>query len=183
MGFFKNMKDELGTKTGKAIGNKLYGRFADDYKIGVNENNSAKSQLKLLREQEKIDLRRHEREMDARNQENMKDNITNFSNLLDNIKSEEKSEEEQVMSIEFDPNDINGIIKSLGNLSAYAEMWNDTSNANDKKKKSWDMRSDSDTRNMKITMAKFDMGLMLLKTNDNNNPMIGYFEEKRKGWK
>ena len=37
--------EEFGTKTGKALGNKLYGRNADDYRIGfgVQEDNHSKS--------------------------------------------------------------------------------------------------------------------------------------------
>ena len=34
--FFKNLWAELGKKTGKAIGNKLYGAYADDKRVGVN---------------------------------------------------------------------------------------------------------------------------------------------------
>ena len=34
MGFFNNVVDEFGKKTGKAIGNKLYGSNADDIRIG-----------------------------------------------------------------------------------------------------------------------------------------------------
>lgn len=34
MGFFDNLGDEFGRKTGKALGNKLYGRHADDIRVG-----------------------------------------------------------------------------------------------------------------------------------------------------
>jgi len=34
--FFKNFWTVLGKKTGKALGNKLYGAYADDKRVGVN---------------------------------------------------------------------------------------------------------------------------------------------------
>jgi len=36
MGFFKAFKNEFGKKTGKALGNKMYGAYADDKRVGVN---------------------------------------------------------------------------------------------------------------------------------------------------
>lgn len=38
MGFFENMFDEAGTKAGKAIGNKLFGKLGADETINVNTN-------------------------------------------------------------------------------------------------------------------------------------------------
>ena len=35
MGFFDNLGNEFGKKTGKAIGNKLYGKHADDIRLGA----------------------------------------------------------------------------------------------------------------------------------------------------
>jgi len=36
MSFFKALSTELGKKTGKAIGNKLFGAYADDKRVGIN---------------------------------------------------------------------------------------------------------------------------------------------------
>jgi len=36
MGFFNTALNEFGKKTGKALGNKLFGAYADDKRVGVN---------------------------------------------------------------------------------------------------------------------------------------------------
>lgn len=40
MGFLDNLGNEFGRKTGKALGNKLYGRHADDLRIGSSAQTS-----------------------------------------------------------------------------------------------------------------------------------------------
>ncbi|MBQ2703050.1 MAG: hypothetical protein IJB08_04615 [Alistipes sp.] len=44
MGFFRNMIDEAGSKTGKAIGNKLFGKYGADQTINVNTGNNTGGQ-------------------------------------------------------------------------------------------------------------------------------------------
>lgn len=57
MGFLGNMMDEAGTKTGKAIGNKLFGRYADDVRIGYGETgNDAKAQVEAESEARRLEM-------------------------------------------------------------------------------------------------------------------------------
>lgn len=46
MGFLNALMTELGKKTGKAIGNKLYGKYADDIRISYG-NVNVKSKKKV----------------------------------------------------------------------------------------------------------------------------------------
>lgn len=75
MGFFKNMANEFGTKTGKAIGNKLYGKHADDYRIGMGDRSSPQTnRMQIEREC------REEKEREEYQRKNeLKESITTVS--------------------------------------------------------------------------------------------------------
>lgn len=100
MGFLNNMADEFGKKTGKAIGNKLYGSNADDIRIGgsIGSSGGANSEAKAIVAELKA-KQKYEREQ------------------------KKELEEQTILEIEFDTNDIESIKKSLFTLSAKIEAW------------------------------------------------------------
>ena len=97
MGFFNNVVDEFGKKTGKAIGNKLYGSNADDIRIGgsigsgggANGEAQARAAEAAARKAEleaKLDFEREQiKELEVQN----------------------------ILNIEFDASDIESINKTL----------------------------------------------------------------------
>ena len=114
MGFFNNVVDEFGKKTGKAIGNKLYGSNADDIRIGgsigsgggANGEAQARAAEAAARKAEieaKMNLEREQRE---------------------------KLEVQNILDIEFDANDIDSINKAMFALSAKIEAWIDKKSSN-----------------------------------------------------
>ena len=102
MGFFGNMMDEAGAKTGKAIGNALFGKYGADESININGqvggNNAMRQQIE---EQKALEQMR----IDHANKENRD------SQLRD------------LISITFDPDSPNSIIQTLTSLAAQIDMW------------------------------------------------------------
>ena len=132
MGFFDKAVDAFGTKTGKAIGNKLYGSNADDYRIGTNRGGENENDLAL---QEKVV--KH-----GRNQK-----------LLDDV-----------LNLDLNPTDKDGIIKGLTTLSSYIDLWS---------------KNEDSEENIEAAVSKFDTGLALLSAIDPSNPMNAYFLQKK----
>lgn len=115
--FWDNAAKEFGKKTGKALGNKLYGKHADDYRkriTWVNEGRTAKPVI----DYESIERAKRstlEYEHDTK--------------LLNTI-----------IAIEFNTNDIDSVIKNLTFLSSSVDSWLTTS---DKDKKAQTMAARS----------------------------------------
>ncbi|MCB6970754.1 MULTISPECIES: hypothetical protein [Butyricimonas] len=108
MGFLDNFSNEFGKKTGKALGNKLYGRHADDLRVGSNKNLNANinhGQARSARAWHEED-----EEMDDDKIEIMK-------------QEQETKFLESMMNIEFNCNNKDEIVKTLTTLSSYVDMW------------------------------------------------------------
>lgn len=115
MGFFDNLGNEFGKKTGKAIGNKLYGKHADDIRVAsrsdINANINSRGakqceeDLEYLKEKERI------------RQETLK--LEQDTKVLNDI-----------INIEFNPLDKDNIIKDLTTLSANVDTMLEESNRN-----------------------------------------------------
>ena len=97
MGFLNNFADEFGAKTGKALGNKLFGKHADDYRIGFGESEQSgggatKRDLELaeleakhrLDEMEAAELQalKQEIKMITFSSTNLEENFNKLDNLL-----------------------------------------------------------------------------------------------------
>ena len=70
-----------------------------------------------------------------------------------------------VLNIEFNPNDKDSIIKDLTTLSSYIDLWLKDSN-----------------KNLYIAKSKFNAGLAMLSAVDAKNPMVNYFMNKKSEW-
>lgn len=102
MGFLNNLADEFGAKTGKALGNKLYGKHADDLRVGVSESNQSSSGAS------KRDLELAE--IESRNR-------------LKEMKAEETQElKKEIKMITFSTTDITENFNKLDTLLPYIEM-------------------------------------------------------------
>jgi len=150
MGFWKNMTNEFGKKTGKAIGNKLYGANADDKRIGINRGRSDDSGVNVQVELKKAEIEK------TQFQANLKRETIEFEKnqkLLDDV-----------LNIEFDPTNKDGIIKNLTTLSSYIDLWAKNCNY---------------TEHQDAAISKYDSGLVLLNAIDPSNPMNIYFHQKK----
>lgn len=105
MGFLGNMMEEFGTKTGKALGNKLYGRNADDYRIGfgVQEDNHSKS-------------KRFDDDDDDIENELMTKQIERDNERDDQLLNE-------LLSVEFDYNNKDAIIRTISKIASLVDLW------------------------------------------------------------
>jgi len=170
MGFFKTTLDEFGKKTGKALGNKLYGAYADDERVGVNrgklkgESDGVKiaseirqSEIKI--EKERAKLEREQVEYERKQAEYEREQVEN-----------EKQRESfaEILNIELDQNNKEGLIKALTTLSVHIDLWKKTNNSDE---------------HLIAAKSKFETGIALLQTTAPNNPMISYFQQKKTEWK
>lgn len=154
MGFMDNVGNEFGKKTGKAIGNKLYGKHADDIRMGsridVSYNNSSAQQ----QQQSQEDTTNYEAIEKAKRKTL---EYENNMQLLNNV-----------ISVEFNSNDKNAMIKELTTLSSYIDLWiKESTNGN---------------KNLNAAQSKFDAGLAIFCSVDAENPMINYFTNKQLEW-
>mgnify|MGYP003296724539 FL=1 len=152
MGFFDNLGNEFGKKTGKAIGNKLYGRHADDIRVGSNVNLNVN------------------RGNSGFNGGNVQRDTTNYEAMekakRETLKQEQESKFlESIINVEFDANDKDTIVKTLTSLSSYVDLWIKDS-----------------SKNANVARSKFDTGLAMLSAVDASNPMITYFTNKKLEW-
>lgn len=99
------MMEEFGTKTGKALGNKLYGRNADDYRIGfgVQEDNHSKS-------------KRFDDDDDDIENELMTKQIERDNERDDQLLNE-------LLSVEFDYNNKDAIIRTISKIASLVDLW------------------------------------------------------------
>jgi multidrug efflux pump subunit AcrB len=151
MGFWKNMTNEFGKKTGKAIGNKLYGAHADDKRVGINRGRSDDSGLKVQVELKKAEI---ENSQFKANLERETIEFEKNQKLLDNV-----------LNIEFDPTNKDSIIRSLTTLSTYIDLW---------------VKGGEYDTHLDAALSKYDSGLALLNAIDPSNPMNIYFLQKKR---
>ena len=164
MAFWRNVKTEFGKKTGKALGNKLYGAYADDRRVGVNrgklkgESDGLKitSQQQIVSQQQQIESdnqqRQFEREMEMRESQ-----IEREREIFDDV-----------LNIELDPTNTGALIKSLTTLSVFVDMWAKESNPDE---------------HFIAAKSKFDTGVAILQAVDPSNPMVAFFLQKQTDFK
>jgi len=156
MGFFKTVFDEFGKKTGKALGNKLYGAYADDERVGVNrgklkeESDGVKIASEIRKSEFKIEKERAKLEREQ----------------VENEKQQESLAE--ILNIELDPSNKEEFIKAITTLLVYVDLWGKTNSSDE---------------HLIAAKSKFDTGIALLQATDSNNPMISYFQHKKAEWK
>lgn len=153
MGFFDNLGNEFGKKTGKAIGNKLYGKHADDIRVGS-----------------RIDLGVNYGNNNSNGGGNVQRDTTDYEAMekakRETLKQEQESKFlESIINVEFDANDKDTIVKTLTSLSSYVDLWIKDS-----------------SKNANVARSKFDTGLAMLSAVDASNPMITYFTNKKLEW-
>lgn len=155
MGFIDNLGNEFGKKTGKALGNKLYGKHADDVRLGsrseINANINSSSSVSTVKQREE-ELEYLE-EKERLRQETLK--LEQDNKVLNDI-----------INVEFNPQDKEGIIKDLTMLSANVDVLLKESN-----------------KNKVAAKSKFEAGLAMLNSIDPQNPMISYFVSKQSEWR
>ena len=154
MGFFDNLSNEFGKKTGKAIGNKLYGKHADDLRVGG-------------RLEQNVNVNRVN---SGFNDGNVQRDTTNYEAMekakRETLKQEQESKFlESIINVEFDANAKDAIVKTLTSLSSYVDLWIKDS-----------------SKNANVARSKFDTGLAMLSAVDASNPMITYFTNKKLEW-
>jgi len=173
MGFFKSLTTEFGKKTGKALGNKLYGSYADDRRVGVNRG-KLKGQSDGLR----ITSSHNQQIAAAAIPTDQPvviptETATKVSDTLTPTQvSENKSEKKQelfdtLLNVDLEPNNKDQLIKSLTQLLVYLEI---------------KAKNNSDEDHFLVAKSKFDAGLAMLQIIDPNNPMINYFLQKKTEW-
>ena len=106
MGFLDNLGNEFGRKTGKALGNKLYGRHADDLRIGSSAQTSYKRSNSSSIGQDFTDYEAIER---AKRKTMEYEQNAQFL--------------EDIIRIEFDSSNKESIIKELTTLASYIDLW------------------------------------------------------------
>jgi len=152
MGFFKTAINEFGKKTGKALGNKLYGAYADDKRVGIN-----RGKLKEESDGLKVVLKQQQAEaQNARFQADLKRETIEYEKNLRLF--------DDILNIEFEPANKDGIIKHLTTLSAYIDLWS----------------RDTDLAEYhEVASSKYDVGVALLNAIDPDNPMNVYFQQRK----
>jgi len=156
MGFWDNLTKEFGKKTGKAIGNRLYGAYADDRRVGINrgklkgESDGLKISKSIIQEQAK------EEEKVRIYEERVRD-----SNKKDGMLGD-------VINIKLDPSNPKTLVESLAKLSSYVDLHISTATPDDY---------------CKAAKSKFEMGVAMLQAVNPENPMIFYYLKKQKEWK
>ena len=152
MGFFDNMMEEAGKKTGKAIGNKLFGQYADDYRIRVADGGSTESDSKSLKAVAKIEAKTKKEEREAEMEMHEKEKEAEFM--------------KELRELSFNASDIDYNINVLSQLVSLMESANS---------------EDDETKESIIALAtsKFDTGLAICRAINPNNPMVAYFTQKK----
>ena len=157
MGFFSNMFDAAGTKTGKAITNKLFGKYANDLNVGMSLSASEASddQVKIEREHTKRMLK--EAEIEDRRIEQQREDAK--SERMDALHDE-------LISYQLDMNNVSGLTQSLSYLSSIVDSYSDD----------WKAK-----KVVAVAKTKFELGLTMLKKTSERD-MIAFFEAKKKDW-
>lgn len=159
MGFLSNMADEAGKKTGKAIANKLFGRHADDLRIGIgnldNDASSAKAEAKKVKAEGK------EKRKELKLQEQI------------NTKNDLRKQINEVQSMAFDTQNVKANINVMMQLASIIDSGG--------KYYSNDIWDDSERNLQKqlldTAQSKFNMGINLCKAIDPTDHSIVMFED------
>lgn len=162
MGFFGNLADEAGTKTGKAITNKLFGKYANDLNIGMSfsdggSDDDGKAQVKVEKEQTRRMLKAAEIE-DRRIEQQKEEAKIERVEALKN----------ELISLQLDPNDASGLTQKLLHLSSVVDSYSD-----DFKYKPA----------VELAKSKYETAIMMLKRTGEHSDMIPFFESKIGTWK
>lgn len=158
MGFLSNMADEAGKKTGKAIGNKLFGRYADDIRVGYGEIGDSGAVAKAEAKKVKTEAKERRKELKLKEQFNVKKNL--------------RQQIAEIQSIAFDTQSVKANINALMQLSSIIESTDE-----DDINSSWD--DDENTLQKKLldsAQSKLNLGINLCKSIDPTDPSIAIFE-------
>lgn len=158
MGFLGNLGDELGKKTGKAIGNKVFGSYADDVRVGYGDREGGgdkpKGKIATMLDNS------HEEQMQYRQMEQ-------------EIKLKELDQDQQLFDeinrIEFDTANIQNNVNIMSKLVSIMES-------------SYTSEMDIESQRGKlydIASSKLDVGIAILRSIDPNNSMATFFEQKK----
>lgn len=160
MGFLNNMADEFGKKTGKAIGNKLYGKHADDFRIGVSSTNSGDGGKTTRR-----DLQIAEMENETRQREI--DQKTRQIELQAELEEKGKIRQisNEIAAISFSTSDIEENFTKLDSILPYAKLEA--------------KRDEAKEQLVEIAQTKYMTGLEICRRIDPNHPMLEVFEEQK----
>ena len=154
MGFWGNLADEAGKKTGKAITNTLFGNAAADQTIdikgGLNNPNSSSgggsdditTQLKLQKQNIELEAEIREKEKNQK--------------ILDDI-----------LLLEFEAENIATNIKILTKLSSMIDIW---------------IKDENMAPFYDVAITKFDTGLLISQAIDSNNPFVAIMTKKKEEW-
>lgn len=159
MGFLSNLADEAGKKTGKAIGNKLFGRYADDIRIGYgeidnNRDSSANTEVKKV----KVEAKEKRKEIKLQEQFKLKDNLRHQIN--------------EIQSMVFDTQSVKANINAMMRLSSIIESANASGTDT-----SWDEEKNTLQKQLlESAQSKFNMGVDLCRAIDPSDPSIVMFE-------
>jgi hypothetical protein len=149
MGFYKTAANEFGKKTGKALGNKMYGAYADDKRVGVNRG-------KLKGESDGVKIVTWDSQQ--------KSFITETDPFAETRYNKRQEQFENILNIELNPGNKNSLIKALTELSVYVELW---------------AKESKPDKHLSAAKSKFDSGVIMLQAIDPNNPMVYYFLQKQ----
>ncbi len=162
MGFFNNLANEAGRKTGKALGNMIFGKHANDINIGINHGEGDDPAVQVARERR----RAVEEEASAR-QEEMR--LSHKHQIAAQVRSDNERVKREILAIKFDPRDTDRLVGDLTQLAAIRDAHSAHGN------------SDSDAI-IAMSLAKFDAGLSMLQAVEPANPMIAYFTSRKMEW-
>lgn len=111
MGFLENMANEAGKKTGKAIGNKLFGRYADDMRVGYGEvDGSGRAAAKQVKAEGREERKRMK----------LQDKLDHQSDIRQQIA--------EIQSLEFNTQDVKSNVNVLLRLLSISETELDVNN-------------------------------------------------------
>lgn len=173
----KNAKKEFGKKAGKALGNAVFGTYAEDKRIGVRyEQGSAKkprkgrSASKQVEDEQRGSLLTISADaIRAQAEERRKDRAIEIA-AEERRANKRIKDESDVLSLVFDPEDPKQIVRLLSKLSSVVEL-------------TLKNEDDDDDGLGAAAESQFATGLAMLKSIKPNHAMIAHFEGKKVQWK
>ncbi|MBQ6047235.1 MAG: hypothetical protein IJL38_06430 [Bacteroidales bacterium] len=157
MGFFDRMMDEAGKKTGKAIGNKLYGKYADDYRVVFSGGGDGTESAGSSKAAAKIEAKSKEKELEMQME------------MFEKKKDAELMKE--LRELQFNASDIDYNINVLTQLVSLMESMSSKDNDS--------VDNDSKESIISLASSKFDTGLAICRSINPNNAMVVYFTQKK----
>lgn len=174
MGFVKNMMDEAGKKTGKAIGNKLFGKNAADITINSNVNSSdgggEMSTKGMINKVMATAMTSALLSSDEDDREIKKDNRRRGNQQYD-----------ELYRVEFDMQDVATNVKILAQLLPLIDSWVKEMIALDEDDDEYG-RKENITKLYNIARSKFDTGVVIVQSLDITSPYVQLFQNKQKEW-